>query len=286
MKLAADDHHLRPAVRRFASTCGVPSRSSIRLLARRACLAESQPCEGLFFLRRPPTGALGAMPRRPFFLGRTMSKTKTGARRAQPQDRRVCKSCGHTKPIELFKKSGNGRGSICKVCDAERARARWHADPKPHERNVVHVAGATLIGSERNSEQGIGEIQTSRGLRLASARSERGRVSNARATARYRQRHPEVSAAQRQARAAVRKGRLAVPKVCEVRGCGRTGASPASRKIRPAARGPRPLRRASSPVPCGGHPPPEGRQSSPVRPRTEARLCSRGAHITLTCSKT
>ena len=31
---------------------------------------------------------------------------------------------GETKPISLFKKSGTGRTSMCKSCDAKRARDR------------------------------------------------------------------------------------------------------------------------------------------------------------------
>jgi hypothetical protein len=50
--------------------------------------------------------------------------------RARRDERRTCRCCEHTKPIELFKKSGNGRGHICKICDAKRASARWHADPE------------------------------------------------------------------------------------------------------------------------------------------------------------
>jgi hypothetical protein len=152
-----------------------------------------------------------------------MSKTKTGAPTAQPQGRRVCKRCDHTKPIELFKKAGTGRGHICKACDAKRASERWHADPEAsrakrrarRQRNLDKERAQAKARYWRDPEK-------SRAQACKRAKSERGRASNSRAVARYRHRHPEVGTAQRQARAAVRRGKIKVPTACEVRGCGRT----------------------------------------------------------------
>ena len=148
---------------------------------------------------------------------------RTGARTAQPQGRRVCKCCDHTKPIELFKKSGNGRGHVCKSCDTKRASERWHADPEG-SRAKRRARRRRNLSKERAQAKARywREPDKSRALARERAKSERGRASNSRAVARYRQRHPEVDIAQRQARAAVRRGELKVPTVCEVRGCGRT----------------------------------------------------------------
>ena len=152
-----------------------------------------------------------------------MPKEQTGACTAQPQDRRVCKRCDHTKPIELFKKSGTGRGHICKMCDAERASARWHADPEG-SRAKRRARRQRNLDKERAQQRARywSNPDKSRAQARERAKSERGRASNSRAVARYRRRHPEVDTAQRQARAAVRRGELKVPAVCEVRGCGRT----------------------------------------------------------------
>ena len=130
---------------------------------------------------------------------------RTGARKAQPQDRRVCKRCDHTKPIELFKKSGTGRGHVCKVCDAERARKRWRAD-------IEASRAKRRARRQRNLEQ-------ERAQGRERARSERGRAINRRATARYRRNNPEIVAAQAVANKALRRGELRVALVCEVRGC-------------------------------------------------------------------
>ncbi len=132
------------------------------------------------------------------------------AKRRQ-QDRRVCKRCDHTKPIELFKKSGTGRGHVCKVCDAERARKRWRAD-------IEASRAKRRARRQRNLEQ-------ERAQGRERARSERGRAINRRATARYRRNNPEIVAAQAVANKALRRGELRVALVCEVRGCLSTRAS-------------------------------------------------------------
>ena len=173
---------------------------------------------------RPTTPTTGRRPqnRRPLFWNPDMSK-KTGARTAQPKSRRVCKGCEHTKPVELFKKSGNGFGHICKACDAARASARWHADPEAsrakrrarRQRNLDKERAQAKACYWRNPEK-------HRAAARERARSERGRASNRRAVAKYRKAHPTIIAAQKEAQRAARRGEIKVPNVCEVLGCDRT----------------------------------------------------------------
>ena len=116
---------------------------------------------------------------------------KNGARRAQPQERRVCKCCSHTKPIELFKKVGNGySGHTCKQCDAARTRKRRRADPEKY-----------------------------RARSRARAKTARGRAINKAAVCRYEKRHPERVRARQAVHSAVKRGDIIVPSVCQVLGC-------------------------------------------------------------------
>jgi hypothetical protein len=131
---------------------------------------------------------------------------KNGARTAQPQERRTCKHCSHTKPIELFKKSGSGRGHICKTCDAKRASERWRADPE--------------ASRAKRRARYWRNVDRERARNRERARSARGRKLNRAAVKRYQQKYPARVAAQAQARAAVKRGEIKVAKVCEILGCG------------------------------------------------------------------
>ena len=148
---------------------------------------------------------------------------KTGARIAQPKSRRVCKGCEHTKPVELFKKSGKGFGHMCKVCDAKRASARWHADPEA-SRAKRRARRQRNIDKERAQQRARywRDPDKHRAAARERGRSERGRACNRKAVARYRRAHPEVVAAQREAQRAARRGELRVSLVCEIKGCRET----------------------------------------------------------------
>src|SRR5689334_14996244 len=60
---------------------------------------------------------------------------------ARPKDTKIytektCVECGLTKPLdELVKGSANtmGRRALCKVCDRERQKKRYHANPQPYK---------------------------------------------------------------------------------------------------------------------------------------------------------
>ena len=146
-----------------------------------------------------------------------------GKTAAQPKSCRVCKGCEHTKPVELFKKSGNGFGHICKACDAARASARWHADPEA-SRAKRRARRQRNLDKERAQaqERYWSNPEKHRAAARERARSERGRASNRKAVARYRRTHPEIVAAQRLAQRAARRGELKVALVCQVKGCRET----------------------------------------------------------------
>jgi hypothetical protein len=145
--------------------------------------------------------------RRLFSNGFAEMSKKTAARTAQANARRVCKSCGHTRPLELFKKSGNGFANICKRCDNVRSCERYWADPDKHRRRHRARRRAHLV-QER--------------ARVAAAnRTPRGRERNNAAVQRWRQRNPLANAARVQAAAAVCRGEIERPHSCEVRGCRR-----------------------------------------------------------------
>ena len=163
-----------------------------------------------------------------------MSK-RTGARQAQPKRKRAsddaappktktCRCCGHTKPVALMAKGNKGKPStICRQCDADRASARWHADPEAsrakrrarRQRNLAKERAQAKARYWANPEK-------HRAVARERARSERGRASNRKAVARYRRAHPEIVAAQREAQKALRRGELRVALVCEIKGCRET----------------------------------------------------------------
>ena len=148
----------------------------------------------------------------------------TGARQAQPQGRRVCRCCGHTKPFELFKSVGRGlRGHVCKLCDAKRASARWHADVEA-SRAKRSARRRRNLEKERAQQRARywRNVDAIRAQGRAHARTERARANNRRAVAKYQKTHPEVIAAQHAAQRAVRRGELKVALVCEVKGCRET----------------------------------------------------------------
>jgi hypothetical protein len=151
-----------------------------------------------------------------------MSKSKTGARRAQPKRNRAaandaepphtktCRVCSHTKPLELMKKARHGkRTSICKSCDAEYQRGRRAADPEGYRRKSREWRRHHPRGERERAANG------------ARARTPRGRELNLVAVRRYQARHREVKAAQKKAQSARRQGELVVS-VCQVLGCART----------------------------------------------------------------
>jgi len=135
----------------------------------------------------------------------------TGARKAQPpKTRATCRCCHHTRPAELMAQSRGKPSTLCKSCDADRASARWHADPeasraKRRARRQRHLAKERAQAKARYWK----DPEKHRAAARERARSERGRASNRKAVARYRQRHPEIVFAQKEAQKAVRRGELA-----------------------------------------------------------------------------
>ena len=152
-----------------------------------------------------------------------MSK-RTGARQALPQSTRTCKCCGEVKHIDLFKSAGRGlRGHVCKLCDAKRASARWHADVEA-SRAKRSARRRGNLEKERAQQRARywRNVDAIRAQGRAHARTERARANNRRAVAKYQKTHPEVIAAQHAAQRAVRRGELKVALVCEVKGCQQT----------------------------------------------------------------
>ncbi len=162
-----------------------------------------------------------------------MSK-RTGARKAQPRQKRAsdtalpktktCRCCGHTKPVALMAKGNKGKPStICRQCDADRASARWHADPEA-SRAKRRARRQRNLAKERAQAKARywANVERNRAKAREYARSERGRATNREAVAKYRRTHPEVVAAQREAQRAVRRGELRVALVCQIKGCSET----------------------------------------------------------------
>jgi hypothetical protein len=107
--------------------------------------------------------------------------------------------------------------------DAERKRRAYWADPvkarakarAKRQRNLERCRAQSRARYWANPEK-------SRAQARERARTERGRASNRRAVATYRQRHPEIVAAQREAQKALRRGELRVPTVCQALGCNKS----------------------------------------------------------------
>jgi hypothetical protein len=122
---------------------------------------------------------------------------KTGARRAQPQ-----KTCDQKL--------------LARTKDAERERRAYWADPDKARakgrRNDEKCRAQSKARYWSNPEKNRAQARER-------ARTEPGRASNRQAVATYRQRHPEVVAAQREAQKALHRGELRVSLVCEIKGC-------------------------------------------------------------------
>lgn len=150
-------------------------------------------------------------------------------RRRRPVDtqplptRATCRCREHTKPIELFAKARGKHVTICKTCDAARARARYWTNAEKaraqsranRQRNAERVRAQRRAGYWRN-------VETERARARERAHTERGRASNRRAVAKYRRAHPEIVAAHKIVRRAVSRGEVRVAMMCEVKGCRET----------------------------------------------------------------
>ena len=133
-----------------------------------------------------------------------MPKTKAGARKAQPKS---------DEAVLLARRAK----------DAERKRRAYWADPEK-ARAKGRAKRQRKLDQYRARERARywANVEHNRAQARERARSERGRASNRKAVARYRQRHPEIVFAQKEAQKAVRRGELKRPDVCEVRGCNQT----------------------------------------------------------------
>jgi hypothetical protein len=132
-------------------------------------------------------------------------KTKTGAQAARPNTK-TCRCCGHTRPIDLMAKAGNGkRASICKRCDNDRRRELYWQCPE--------------ASRAKRRARYWRNVDRERARNREPARTARGRELNRAAVKRYQARHPERIAAQVAARSAIKRGDLKRPRTCEVLGC-------------------------------------------------------------------
>jgi hypothetical protein len=107
--------------------------------------------------------------------------------------------------------------------DAARKRREYWADPvkaraKGRAKRQRNLERCRAQGRARYWD----DAEKFRATARERARSERGRASNRKAVALYRQRHPDIIAAQREAQKAARCGELRVALVCEIKGCRET----------------------------------------------------------------
>ena len=137
------------------------------------------------------------------FRNITMSN-KSGARKAQP-------------------KSDEALLIARRARDAERKRRAYWADPeKARAKNRAKRQRKLEQYRARERARYWANVEHNRAQARERARSERGRASNRKAVARYRQRHPEIIFAQKEAQKALRRGELKRPECCEVRDCNQT----------------------------------------------------------------
>lgn len=135
---------------------------------------------------------------------------------------RCCKTCGETKRLEGFKKSGSASkpGTMCKACDAARARA-WHAE-HGSERNArtreARAADPDLF-RERARRSRMRNLEAARERGRAYAASAPGRAGNAAAVTKYKKAFPERDRARRLLRKAIQRGIIVRPRMCQALGC-------------------------------------------------------------------
>lgn len=139
-------------------------------------------------------------------------------------DERTCRLCDETKPTVLFKKTGSGRGRICKACDAQAARERYNADVEKHRaaRRAARVADPERFRSRERAHYWQ-NVEAERHRCRRYSRSERGRLNNCVAVQKYQIRHPDRDAAHKAVRQALLRGVIERPKTCQAKGCRSTG---------------------------------------------------------------
>jgi hypothetical protein len=122
--------------------------------------------------------------------------------------KKICRDCREELPLDVFSRTGHAdrRGTICRPCDAARARARYWADP---EKSRKH-------GRDRRRRR----LEKARAESRRYARSERGRQINRLAVAKWQKANPHKVNAQRAAQRAIGRGEIVRPDFCEVQGCG------------------------------------------------------------------
>jgi hypothetical protein len=122
---------------------------------------------------------------------------------------RCCGTCHEPKSAELFVKRKGNPTTTCKECHAKSQRERRARDPeaaraRARARNAANPEPARAYAkSERGRER-----------RQAYLRSDRGRESQRHSTAKFKARRPEVAAAHRAVRKALRAGEIQKAPVC------------------------------------------------------------------------
>jgi Bacillus phage endonuclease len=152
--------------------------------------------------------------------------------------RKRCRDCRRRTQLDHMKRAAGGRsGSICRKCDRKRARARYWADVKASRRRERQKYWRNPEHSrrlkrdlrrrfpERYKAQGRAawrrHLEKNRARGRRNARSQRGREGNRKAVAHWQRAHPRAVAAHRALQAAVRRGEVIRPKVCQAVGCRR-----------------------------------------------------------------
>jgi len=137
---------------------------------------------------------------------------------------KTCRRCGHEKPIADFSLRRRGRiASICRPCDAARARERYWRKPEAsrcRRRELRQADPERFREYARARRRRHLEAERARGR--AWARTRRGRELNRLAVARYVTRCREKIAARSVLTSAVKRGLVKRAPCCEVLGCVRT----------------------------------------------------------------
>ena len=127
-------------------------------------------------------------------------------RTASRQATHTCRKCRRRVPTAKMKRATRDRvASVCRACDAERARARYQADLERHR--------------EKSRRRYWANVEEYRRRQRAYARSARGRATNNASVRRWRARNPHKVAAALAVHSAIICGRLKRPARCEVLRC-------------------------------------------------------------------
>ena len=115
-----------------------------------------------------------------------------------------------TKPLDEFarsRQSRDGRTSLCKSCDAQRARERYRVNVE-QERARARTYARSERGRARRRDRYSVNPDHYRARARAYARTDRGREVNRAAVERWRAKNPEAAAAHRAFRKALRAGEI------------------------------------------------------------------------------